>query len=69
MVLFSDTGRTKKADLQSRKMKSSVLARVCLKYLADIKAEIARYMILEFLEEVRSGDKDLRVLNIWDLWL
>lgn len=69
-MLFSDTGRTRKeAGLQSRKIKSSVLARLCLQYLADIKAEISRYMILEFLEEVRSGDKDLRVLNIWDLWL
>lgn len=50
-------------------MKSSVWARLCLKYLADIKAEILRYMILEFLKKVRSGDKGLSILNIWDLWL
>lgn len=36
-------GLKKRADLQSRKMESSVLAGLCLKYLADIKAEMSRY--------------------------
>lgn len=41
--------------------KSSVWAKLSFKYLANIKAEISRYMSLEFLEEERSGDKDLRI--------
>lgn len=66
----ADMGRTKKeAGLQNKKMKSCICARLTLKRLADIKAEIPRHMTLEFLGEVRSKDKDLRVLNIWDLWL
>lgn len=70
MVQFSDKGWTKKeAGLQSRKLGSFVLARLYLKYLTDIKADISRYMSLEILGEVRSRDKDLRVLNVWDVWL
>lgn len=65
MVQFSDKEWTKKeAGLQSRKLKSFVLARLYVKYLTDIKADISRYMSLEFLGEVRSRSKDLRVLNV-----
>lgn len=54
---------------KKKKMESSVWARLSLKYLADTKAEIPRYMTLEFLGDVGSRDKDLRVLNTWNLWL
>ena len=55
--VISPQERLRKQQICGAEKWSSVLAGLCLKYLEDIKAEISRYMILEFLEEVRSGDK------------